>query len=152
MLNTKFEILNESFRYADQLEIGDVLLVQGNNGLTPAKVINISNLIMQGIIVIEFLGIIMLCYCASCDLDFISFLILGAFVPVTINGKILVDGVLASCFPGSYHDLVHLVITPMQRFSEVVEWFFGNDAGFPVYVDTADILGTFCITRYTILE
>ena len=41
-------------------------------------------------------------------------------------------------------------MTPMQRFSEIVEWFFGNHAGFPVYVDTADLLGTFLLpdTQY----
>ena len=40
---------NGFFRYADQLEIGDELLMQGINDLTPAKVIHISSLIMQGI-------------------------------------------------------------------------------------------------------
>ena len=36
------------FRYADQVLIGDELLVQGNNEMTPAKVINISSFMMQG--------------------------------------------------------------------------------------------------------
>ena len=47
-------MLNDCFRCADQLEIGDELLVQGNNDFTPAKVINVSNLFMQDIIVIKF--------------------------------------------------------------------------------------------------
>ena len=57
---------------------------------------------------------------------------------------------LASCFPGSHHDLAHLVMVPMQRFSEVMDLIFGNEAGFPVYVDTADLLGTFLLpdTQY----
>ena len=36
------------FRYVDQLSVGDELLVQKDNRLTPAKVINVSNSIMQG--------------------------------------------------------------------------------------------------------
>ena len=41
------------FRNADQLTIGDELLVQGNNELVPTKVISVSNLIMQGNYVIR---------------------------------------------------------------------------------------------------
>ena len=37
-----------SFRYADKILIDDEILVQGNNGLTPAKVINVSSIVMQG--------------------------------------------------------------------------------------------------------
>ena len=37
------------FRYADHVSVGDeVLAVQDNKELTPAKVINISNINMQG--------------------------------------------------------------------------------------------------------
>ena len=37
-----------SVRFADQVSISDELLVQENNELVPAKVINISSLIMKG--------------------------------------------------------------------------------------------------------
>ena len=36
------------FRYAEQVLIGDEVLVKGNNELAPAKVINVSELKMQG--------------------------------------------------------------------------------------------------------
>ena len=36
------------FRYADEVSIGDEVLVQGNNGLTPTKVINVSKITLQG--------------------------------------------------------------------------------------------------------
>ena len=37
-----------SFRYAEQVLIGDEVLVQGKNELAPVKVINVFNLKMQG--------------------------------------------------------------------------------------------------------
>ena len=37
-----------SFRYADQVAIGDEVLVQENDGLTPSKVINVTSSTMQG--------------------------------------------------------------------------------------------------------
>ena len=39
---------NISFRFADQLSIGDEVLVQRNYLLTPGKVINVSNIDMPG--------------------------------------------------------------------------------------------------------
>ena len=37
-----------SYRYADQVLVGDEVLVQGIDNLIPAKVINVSSLNMQG--------------------------------------------------------------------------------------------------------
>ena len=65
----------------------------------------------------------------------------GAYVPLTTNGKIMVDGMLTSCYADFDHDLAHLMVTPMQTFAEVIEWIFGIDLGFLVYVGTARQLG-----------
>ena len=54
---------------------------------------------------------------------------------------IVVDGVLASCYAGFHHDLTHLTMIPMQRFSEVIEWTLGDDTGLSVFVNTAKELG-----------
>ena len=67
-------------------------------------------------------------------------LILGAYVPVTTEGIIIVDGVLASCYPSYDHDLSHLAMSPMRWFPEVIELIFSNDNGFSVYVRTAEYL------------
>ena len=69
----------------------------------------------------------------------------GEYIPLTAEGTIIVDRVLASCHAGCYHDLAHLSTTPLQRFSEVMEWIFGNDFGLPVYVGTARQLGEFIL-------
>ena len=66
---------------------------------------------------------------------------LGAYVPLTIEGNIIVDGILTSCYADFVHDLANLVMLPIQRFPTVVEWIFGDDIGFAVYVSTARELG-----------
>ena len=53
----------------------------------------------------------------------------------------MVNGVFTSCYADFDHDLVHFVMTPMQRFSEMLEWIFGSDVGFPVYVNIAREMG-----------
>ena len=65
----------------------------------------------------------------------------GAYVPLTMQGKILVDGVLASCYSDFHHDLAHLTMVPMQKFSAVMNWVFGVDTGYPVYVSIAREIG-----------
>ena len=51
------------------------------------------------------------------------------------------SGVLASCYADIHHDLAHLTMSPMQRFSAVMEWVLGDDIGFAAYVSTARQLG-----------
>ena len=65
----------------------------------------------------------------------------GAYVALTTEGKIIVDGVLASCYADFYHDLADLTMAPMQRLPAVLEWIIGDDAGFPAYVSTLRKLG-----------
>ena len=62
-------------------------------------------------------------------------------MPLTAEGNILVDGVLASCYADFPHYLAHLTMMPMQRYSKVMEWIFGDDVGFQVYVSSAMKLG-----------
>ena len=66
---------------------------------------------------------------------------LGAYVPVTREGKIIVDGVLASCYSDFHHDLAHWIMTPMESLPAVVTWIFGEDTGYQVYVSTWSQLG-----------
>ena len=53
----------------------------------------------------------------------------------------MVDGVLASCYADFHHDLAHLTMQPMQIFPALLEWIFGKDTGYPVYVSTLRQLG-----------
>ena len=65
----------------------------------------------------------------------------GAYVPLTKEGKIMVDGVFASCYADIDHDIAHLTMVLMQRFPAAMEWLFGEDNGYPVYVSTLRLLG-----------
>ena len=73
---------------------------------------------------------------------------LGAFVPLTKEGMIIVDGVLASCYAEVPHDVAHLTLTPMHSLSAMMEWIFGEDTGLPVYVITLNELGSLMLPNY----
>ena len=53
-----------------------------------------------------------------------------------MEGNIVVDGVLASCYAGFDHDAEHFGMAPLRWFPEMTEWMFGEDKGFHVYVQT----------------
>ena len=75
----------------------------------------------------------------------------GAYAPLTKEGKIMVDGVLVSCYADyADHNVVHLSMIAMQSFPKAMEWIFGDDAGFPVYVSTARQLGMLLSPSYNL--
>ena len=61
-----------------------------------------------------------------------------------MEGNIVIDGVLASCYPDSNHDVAHTVMTPMRWFPEILEWIFGDDKGFQNFVKISEVSGKFC--------
>ena len=135
-------------RYADQVVIGNDVLVGENNKMTPAKVINISNVKAQGNYY-QFLNVFEIVFTISklkCILQkrfykklFEHFI--GAYVPLTKEGNIVVDGVLASCYASFEHDLAHIVMKPVQWFPKIMKWLFGKDNGCSDYADIAKYLG-----------
>ena len=64
-------------------------------------------------------------------------LVIGAYVPLTMEGNIIVDGVLASCYP-SFHHLAHAGMTPIRWFPRMVDLIFGGNNGFSIYAITAE--------------
>ena len=59
-----------------------------------------------------------------------------------MEGRVVVDGVLASCYASTYHDLAYMGMVPLQSFPKVMEWIFGNDNGNLVYAKLAEDFGT----------
>ena len=58
----------------------------------------------------------------------------GAYTPLTEEGNILVDEVLASCYAVVDHDLGQLMMAPIKLFSETIQMVFGEDDGIPAVV------------------
>ena len=65
-----------------------------------------------------------------------SMYILGVFNPLTVEGNYIVDGVLASCYASTQHDVAHYMMKPNQWYPEIINWIFGINDGSPVYVTT----------------
>ena len=68
-------------------------------------------------------------------------LFIGAYVPLTTEGNIMVNGVLASCYPSADHDLAHFAMIPIQWFPSTTEWIFGEENGFQSYVTIIEEFG-----------
>ena len=62
-------------------------------------------------------------------------------MPLTSDGNIIVDGVLASCYASFDHDLAHLFMSPMQWFPGILGWIFGEGNHEPGYVTYVKMVG-----------
>ena len=72
----------------------------------------------------------------------------GAYVPLTMEGNIMVGGVLASCYPSAHHDVAHLGMAPIRWFPEIIEWMLGVDPEFQVYVKISSCIGGWVGLQY----
>ena len=50
-------------------------------------------------------------------------------------GKIIVDGILASCYALSDHDMAHIGMLPMRWFPGLSERVFGKDSESPNFIN-----------------
>ena len=73
------------------------------------------------------------------------YIFLGLFAPLTMEGKIVVDEVLASCYVDFDHDGTHIVLTPFRWFPRMLEWIFGDDNGFQVSAKITLEFAKFCV-------
>ena len=64
-----------------------------------------------------------------------------------MQGNIVVDGVLASCYASYDHDLVHFFMTPVQWFPEIIDWIFGDDNGSYAYINIIKIFGKWMLPQ-----
>ena len=137
-----------SFRLTDEISIGDEVLVERNNKLTPVMVTNVSTLVMEGsynqcILVISSIFVDLEHHHSQFEIITLCvyfYLLLGAFVPLTLNGYIIVDEILASCYIDVHHDMAHLVMAPFRWLPGIIAWLFGEDTGFQVSVGIAEQL------------
>ena len=57
----------------------------------------------------------------------------GAYVPLTMEGNIVVDEVLVSCYPSVHHDLAHIALMPVKWFPNIIDWMYGENNGCSVF-------------------
>ena len=57
-----------------------------------------------------------------------------------MEGNIVVDGMLASCYASVDHDLGHIAMAPLRWFPDIMEWIFGHDNVRPAFAVMAEEL------------
>ena len=55
-----------------------------------------------------------------------------------MEGTIVVDGILASCYAFPDHDFANIGMMSVRRFPKVMEWLFGVEDESPGYVMIAE--------------
>ena len=64
-----------------------------------------------------------------------------------MEGNILVDGILASCYASTDHDLAHMGMTPLRWFPKMTSWIFGEETEFQISSSIAKQLGKWLINN-----
>ena len=58
-----------------------------------------------------------------------------------MEGNIVVDGVLASCYAVVDHGIVQMVMKPIQWYCDVVKLVFGDENGASAYISVVRTIG-----------
>ena len=64
-----------------------------------------------------------------------------------MEGNIVVDGVLASCYAIVDHNIAQVVMKPIQWFPHVIELVFGDENAVSAYIDVARSLGRWVLPQ-----
>ena len=62
-----------------------------------------------------------------------------------MEGAIIVDNILASCYASFDHDLAHLAITPVHWFPEAIKWIFDEVNSIINYVNIIKDFGRYLL-------
>ena len=65
-----------------------------------------------------------------------------------MDGNIIVDGVLASCYGITDHDLAHIAMSPLRFIPGIMEWIFGLEDGTQSYMNVARWLGSLAVPDF----
>ena len=61
----------------------------------------------------------------------------------------MIDGVLASCYPSTHHDLAQITMTPIRWLPKIMEEIFGDENGFQGYVRMVEDLSLWVLPKET---
>ena len=62
-----------------------------------------------------------------------------------MDGNIIVDGMLASCYASFDNILAHMIMAPTRWYPEVADWIFGVDEGLSVYAKIGKKFGDWAL-------
>ena len=111
--------------------------------MIPAKVVTVFSGKMQGMCQTCIMYILL--RFSSFFFSNVLFQISGAFVPVTMEGNIIVDGILASCYGITDHDLAHILLSPMRFIPGIMEWIYGQEDGAQGYMNIIRWVGSLVV-------
>ena len=143
------------------VSVDNEVLIIKNEKMMPGKVINVSSQFIKGDYYsieffqhfsegkITFHAVLEICLKLN-PFKFLFQNITGAYVPLTKEGNIMIDGVLTSCYSSFQHDLAHIGMTPVQWFPGVMKWLFGVDGDILAYVSITKELGRFILPQWLI--
>ena len=80
--------------------------------------------------------------------DFFS----GTYVPLTEEGTVIVNGILASYYATFDHDLVHYVMTPFYWFPKTIKGIFGETNDILDYVEILKSVGRYMLPYVQLYE
>ena len=63
-----------------------------------------------------------------------------------MEGNIIVNGILASCYAIADHHLAHIGMTPIRWFPGIMNFVLGEDSGKLAYADIAEGIGHMGLT------
>ena len=64
-----------------------------------------------------------------------------------MEGNIVVDGVLASCYAIVDHDIAQIVMKPIQWYPHATELVFGDENGVSAYINVLKIIGRWLLPQ-----
>ena len=65
-----------------------------------------------------------------------------------MEGNILVDGVLASCYAGFDHDAEHIAVTPLLWFPTIMDFFLGAEKSTHAYLKILQHMGAVTVPSW----
>ena len=71
----------------------------------------------------------------------------GAYAPLTSEGNLIVDGILASSYASVEHNLSHVGMKPLQWFPKEMQWIFGKEDEQISYITSTNDLGKLILSH-----